>query len=94
MLYKDNNDIYYTNRVPAEKELVAAFINNRSHVNFKNREVREIHAKYMKDPSAKWHFICLATSAMSGSWDERIDFIGTLKKSVLVQIKTVIWWFV
>lgn len=83
MLYKDNNDIYYTNRVPAEKELVAAFRKNESRVDCENREVREIHAKYLKDPSAKWHFICLATSAITGSWDERIDFIGTVKKSVL-----------
>lgn len=67
MLYKDSNNTYYTNRVPAEKESVDAFRNSRSHVDFKNREVREIHAKYLKDPSAKWHFICLATSAITGS---------------------------
>ncbi|MGN1135588.1 MAG: hypothetical protein ACI4SF_05150 [Oscillospiraceae bacterium] len=82
MLYKDNNDTYYSERVPAEKESVDAFRNNESYVDYKNREVREIHAKYLKDPSAKWHFICLATSAIFGSWDERIDFIGTVKKSV------------
>lgn len=82
MLYKDSDGIHYTSRVPAEKGLVDSFRNNESHVDFKNRQVREIHAKYLKDPSAKWHFICLATSAIFGSWDERIDFIGTVKKSV------------
>lgn len=82
MLYKDSDGTHYTSRVPAEKEFVDSFRNNESHVDCKNRQVREIHAKYMKDTSAKWHFICLATSAIFGSWDERIDFIGTVKKSV------------
>lgn len=93
MLYKDDDDNYYTSRVPADKEQIENFKkqHNERSIIFIDvdgcRPVREIRAANMNDAEPKWRFVCLATSAKSLVWSESIDFIGTVKKNVFVPDK-------
>lgn len=90
MLYKDDGDIHYTDRIPAEEKDVEEFREGQSvprlllGLGFDKpyRPVRVIHARYRNDASAKWHYICGATEAKSMIWSESISFIGTAKKNV------------
>ena len=46
------------------------------------REVQVISARYNGAGSEDWRHVCMATTSIS--WDESIDFIGTLKPSASV----------
>lgn len=98
VVYKDSNECMYTERIPADKEIVDIYkkyldenrdlmfmeFDDKMAVNG-TRLVREIHVAYKYDSSPKWKFVCLATNGYS--WVESINFIGVIKESIFVSDK-------
>jgi len=79
-LYRDDDEIHYTQRVPAGPDEIAQYINERKPFFMLGsgfREVQIISAKRKDVAADTWTFICLATTSVS--WDESIDFICTVK---------------
>lgn len=82
-LYRDDDEVSYHERVPAEQDVVAKYRKDglgRSLPEKDIRKVESISAKY-GNSSEEWHHICLATQARSMAWSESVNFIGTLKLS-------------
>lgn len=91
-LYKDTDEVHYTEKIPANQEEITSFKENRKGLlalfptDDGIRLVHEISAKHhAADTSAfpeGWKYICLATTSIS--WSESIDFIGTIKSKAEV----------
>ncbi len=79
-LYRDDEEVPYTQRVPAGPDEITQYMNERRPFPLPGsgfREVQVISARYKGAASDAWTFVCLA--AASVSWDESIDFICTVK---------------
>lgn len=79
-LYRDDDEIHYSQRVPAGPDEITQYINERRPFPMLGsgfREVQIISARYKDAAADDWTFICLATTSVS--WDESIDFICTVK---------------
>lgn len=79
-LYRDDDKVDYTERVPAGPDKITQYMNERSPLPLPGsgfREVQVISAKHKNAAADDWTFVCLATTSVS--WDESIDFICTVK---------------
>lgn len=79
-LFRDDDEVNYTQRVPAGQDAVAQYLKDGWRMLGASdgaRDVQDISARYNGTGSEDWQHVCLA--ATSHSWDESINFIGTLK---------------
>ena len=79
-LFRDDDEVDYTQRVPAGQDAVARYLKDGWRMLGASdgaRDVQDISARYNGTGSEDWQHVCLA--ATSHSWDESINFIGTLK---------------
>lgn len=72
MLYRDDDEVDYKKKIPADKEQVELFNNKNVESPIMcditlhdYRVVHEIHSAYKYSKTPKWKFICSATSAKS-----------------------------
>lgn len=81
-LFQDDDEVDYTQRVPAGQDAIAKYQQEGWRMFGPGNSVREVQvisARYNGAGAEDWQHICMATTSIS--WDESIDFIGTLKSS-------------
>lgn len=81
-LYQDDDTVHYTERVPVSWDVITQYLQEGGRMFGRengSREVQVISARYNGTGAEGWRHICLATTSLS--WEEDIDFIGTLKLS-------------
>lgn len=81
-LYQDDDTVHYTERVPVSRDVITQYLQEGGRMFGRengSREVQVISARYNGTGAEGWRHICLATTSLS--WEEDIDFIGTLKLS-------------
>lgn len=81
-LYRDDDEVDYTQRVPASREAAAQYLEDGWQMLGAVdgvRKVESISARYSGFGSEEWRHVCLAAASLR--WYESISFIGTLRPS-------------
>lgn len=81
-LFRDDDEADYTQQIPAGPEAAARYREDPYGMTGPGggfREVQVISARYSGSGSEGWQQVCIAASSIR--WEERIDFVGTLKPS-------------